>query len=279
MKRNLIVLGIMVLIVGGCFWLYYQQKEINKNNSLAITVNSTEQVIKTKTDFYEITAKYPKEKWDKNNVILQFINDQVEQRKEAWAIDGDVYNEEMSVAEQFPDRPKMIYTLNINYQKFESIKMGTISYVFFIEEYTGGANGNITVQTFTFDENNLMSIESFLNLAESTKDENKNVVYNDLILTKILKQKALTDSENFPNEQILDEGLGLAYLKSDGITLDHEKCKCDGWLYASNLQNFVVTDRGLIFYFNKFAITIGASGTPSIELDWTDLDPYLINKK
>jgi hypothetical protein len=278
---NIAGIAILVLMLIVCGYFGFKNFQVQKNKStLPIDTDKTETTEKTieiKTDFYEITAKYPVEKLDKENLIKQFIDYQVEQKKEDWKEGGEIYNEEKEVEKQFPDRPKMTYLFNVNYQKFESTDFGTVSYVLILEEYTGGANGNAKVQTFTFNKDGFVDINSILDLAGSVKDENGNTLYNDLALTKKLQQKALTNPEEFPVEQILNEGLGLSYLKPDGVTLDHEKCMCDGWLYASNLQNFVVSNQGLTFYFNKYEITIGASGISSISLDWESLEPYRLS--
>lgn len=264
MKKTFIVIAAVVLIVaGGVVWFACR------------TGQATERTIEAKTDFYDITATYPVEPWDKDGIMEKFVDAQVGERKEDWQTGGEIYNGEKAVEAQFPDRPKMVYTLGVTYQKFQSAKMGTVSYVFTVGEYTGGANGNETVQAFTFDKNGPVTIESILDLAGSTKDAAGKTVYNDLALSKILEKQALTDPQEFPDKGILDEGLGLSYLKADGVTFDQSKCHCDGFLYASNLQNFAVTDDGLDFFFGKYAITIGAGGVPEIDLDWAALKPYL----
>jgi hypothetical protein len=74
---------------------------------------------------------------------------------------------------------------------------------------------------------------------------------------------------------MLQEGLGIAYLKADGKTLDKAKCNCDGFFFPSNFQNFVIEDNGIRFIFNKYQIAPGSAGLPEIALDWETLKPYI----
>lgn len=271
-KKAIIVTGVVVIVIAGAWYVLAHR---GVSGVAQNTGAQSEKTIEAKTDFYDITAKYPVEPLDKEGVMAQFVNQQVAQREEDWKTGGEAYNQEKDVEKQFPDRPKMVYTLDITYQKFTSSVRGTVSYLFTIGEYTGGANGDEKVQAFTFDKNGLVDIQSILNLAgydaaTSTKD-----MGNDLALSYALLDKAKADPDMFPELDMVRDGLGLSYLKADGVTLDHTKCKCDGWLYASNLQNFAVTDQGMTFYFDKYAITIGAAGISHIALDWADLRPYL----
>jgi len=275
-KRNIVLISLIAIFVcaGILVWKDFERKSVNQNVETA----PQEKTIEAKTDFYEITAKYPTEVWDKDVVMEKFVTDQVNGKKEEWKVGGEIYNEEKDIENKFPDRPKMVYTFDINYQKFQSEKNGTVSYLFVIGSYTGGANGNEQVQTFTFNKNGLVDIESILNLSGYGQTKDGKNMGNDLAISYLLFEKAKTDTEKFPNEDMIKEGLGLSYLDDDGVTLNHEKCNCDGWLYASNLQNFVLTDSGVEFYFGKCAVTICASGSVGVLLDWQSLKPYLVNK-
>ncbi|MFA5052703.1 MAG: DUF3298 domain-containing protein [Parcubacteria group bacterium] len=257
-KKIIAILAVVIVAVlaGAVIWSRYQKS----GQSI------TEKAVEEKTDFYEITAKYPIDPWDKDGAIKEFVNYQVDQRKEDWKVGGDIYNTEKDVEARFPDRPKMVYTMDITYTKYDSPKFGTRSYVFIIGEYTGGANANARVQSFSFNKDGRIQIGDILNLADD---------HNDIELTKILFDKAMTDPERFPSADITREGTGLAYLKDDGITFDQSKCHCDGFLFSSNFQNFVIKDEGIDFFFGKYQATIGASGVVDVMLDWDALAPYL----
>ncbi|MDD5098954.1 MAG: DUF3298 domain-containing protein [Candidatus Colwellbacteria bacterium] len=267
MKNKWIITAILVIAASGAgiFWLGYKNEDEIKPPAIS-DYSVSEKSVEEMTDFYRITAKYPIDPLDKDGAIKEFIDYQVNQRKEDWKTGGEIHNQEKELEERFPDRPKMVYSMDIIYEKYVSEKMGTVSYVFTIGEYTGGANANARVQSFSLNQEGQIFIEDILDLANN---------YNDVNLSKTLLDKALSDSERFPVADIVEEGLGLAFLKDDDITFDQKKCSCDGFLFASNFQNFAITDDGIIFFFGKYQITIGASGVVDIVLSWSELAPYL----
>ncbi|MFA5166379.1 MAG: DUF3298 domain-containing protein [Candidatus Paceibacterota bacterium] len=273
-KKIISLLAILVLlIITTVVAMFFYSKNIHTQTKPISQV--ADKTLIAKTDFYDIKVIYPAEPLDKNGIMEQFVKQQIEQRKEDWKIGGPAYNDEKNIEKDFPDRPKMVYSLNIVYKKFTATNRGTVSYLFLIYEYTGGANGSEKVQTFTFNKNGQVAIESILDTSGYATMKGKNKMPNDLALSYLLLEQAKNDKEIFPDINTVRDGLGLSYLKDDGITLDHKKCNCDGWLYASNLQNFVITDNGLTFYFDKLAITMGAAGSTAINLSWDELAPYL----
>ncbi|MFO0743452.1 MAG: RsiV family protein [Candidatus Paceibacterota bacterium] len=75
-------------------------------------------------------------------------------------------------------------------------------------------------------------------------------------------------------EDMMDNGLGLAFLdKNDNFV--QAKCACDGFLYPSNFQNFVVLDEGVKFIMNTYQVGAGALGNPEAIIPWSELKPYL----
>jgi hypothetical protein len=268
-KKKIITILIIGALFGLAFGLFVWPGYLNRieMDLPKNTDNSTDaKLIEDSTDFYRITAKYPVDARDKEGAMEEFVKYQVNQRKEDWKIGGEIYNQEKDVENHFPDRPKMVYSMDINYEKYESAKKGSVSYLFTIGEYTGGANGDERVQSFSFNQDGRILIEDILDLASD---------HNDIVLSRALLDKSSSDPDKYPVPDMVKDGLGLAYLKDDGITFDQEKCNCDGFLFASNFQNFVIKDDGITFFFNKYRITIGASGVADITLNWSELAPYL----
>ena len=226
--------------------------------------------IEAKTDFYEIKAKYPVEDWDREGVMKNFVNVLVSEAKEDWKEGGDLYKQEQEMQLEFPDRGKMIYTLNIDFEKIKSKSRQSVSYLFRIYSYTGGANGNESIKTFTFNQARELKIDNIIKLAGFHNDK---VI--DVFLSELLLKNSQLNTDIFPDPELTKEGLGLNCLEEDGLTIDQEKCNYDIWPFTSNLENFAISDNGIIFFFNKCEITTCSSGPVGIMIDWKDLEPFM----
>ena len=132
--------------------------------------------------------------------------------------------------------------------------------------FTGGANGNTTITTFTLTDAGLVDIQKVINFAENN---------NDIALSKVLAKQIIAAGDEYTNQDMVNEGLGIAYLKEDGKTLDKEKCHCDGFFFPSNFMNFALEDNGIRFMFSKYQVAPGAVGTPDYLLTWDVLRPFL----
>lgn len=234
------------------------------------------ETLNTSTVFYTINAKLPFEAWDKNHEMEDFVNQVVAQKEEEWKIGGEAYMAEQELSKQFSDRPKMVYSMDIEYKKIISEKKGTVSYVFYEGEYTGGANGDESVHAFTFNKQGRVDLESVLNISGTATDEKEHAIPNDIAISKLIDAEAIKNTEYYPDPRTVSDGLGLSYLGKDGVTLDHKKCHCDGFFFGSNLQNFVITDDGVTFYFGKGVLTARAAGSVGVIVPWDQLKPFLM---
>lgn len=275
MKRNQIVLLILLIITLSA--LIFSFWKISKNSNQVSTTTSIvsnsaksgfveEKTITDKNDFYEISVKYPVDSRDTKKEIETFISYLVENKQQEWEVGGEIYNEEKALSNLYPDRPEMVYSYDISYETFESPNKGAVSYVFTAYQFSGGAHGSTQINTFTFNNEGRVNIEDVLNISENN---------NDIELSRILAAKIKKEQDEMFIEDMMMEGMGLAYLKADGVTLDKEKCNCDGFFYGSNLQNFYILDEGITFLFNQYQIAPGALGVIKTTLDWETLSPYL----
>ena len=238
---------IVILIIVAVFAYTSKNKkaetpvEDQMQNQAATT---TDIVIKDETDFYEISANYPKDIRDKNLIIQKDVTNIVNVKKEEWKTGGSLYNEEQNIKAQYPDRPSIKYELNIQYDKYESQSKNTVSYVFKSYEFTGGAHGNTGLFTYTFDEKGLIYVDSFLNLTDD----------NAKALTNLIKEKLIISLKDLYNPSMLDSGLS-------GI--------------HTNFDNFVVLDEGIKFIFGQYQVAPYAAGMPEVMLTWGELKSYL----
>ncbi len=234
----------------------------------AATAPSTASItITDSTDFYDISVVYPVDARDTDKVIENFVRDLVEETQQAWRVGGEMYQAEAAVTAEFPDRTPVRYLLDVSYSSTSNTQLDTTSYVLTISEMTGGANSNVAVATFTFGPNGQVAIEDVIDLASGT---------NAITLSRALATAAKEQNPSLVAATAqLEEGLGIAFLKADGVTFDPVACACDGFFFGSNFQNFSITDTGITFTFSKYAIAPGVAMTPSISLSWQELAPYL----
>ena len=196
---------------------------------------------------YLIKVNYPAEPQDKEEVMKKWVDLKLSDKKFEWKNLTTPRNE-----------------YQINYSVVQSDSSQTVSYLMNEYENTGGASGNQKVTSFSFRNKQLMDIQQILNFSGG----------KDLQLTKMLAKKAASDTNTF-SAAMLNESLGLNFLKKDGVSLDTAKCKCNAFFFGSNLQCYVIRNEGIGFVFGKYVVGPGSSQTPEILLDWKTLAPYL----
>lgn len=268
---TLLVVAILAVVFAGI--KIFNSKKTTQDVSASVSATSSSRTVEEKTisdknNFYEITAKYPLDSLDKGGDIASFINTKIKEKQEEWKIGGQIWSDEQDLNKKYPDRPIMKYVYDISYKSYESKDHHTISYVFNIYEYTGGAHGNSIVFTYSFNENGKLDIDKILNIADNN---------NDIALSRVLADNILKSSNDMYSKDMVMNGLGLAYLKDDGKTFDKVKCDCDGFFYGSNFQKFYITDQGITFMFNQYEVAPGAAGIVEVNLPWYILKSYLIN--
>lgn len=209
-------------------------------------LSKPQKAITAKTDYYSIKSTYPYESLDKNNAIKEFVENMVRQKQQEWK-------------NKLPKKGSAKPEYTLSYQKYQSQKLQTVSYLFSAREVLDANVNKIAVSSFTFNKNGKLGINSLLNLEKA----------NDIKLSWVLAEKAM---QNRLSKKQLYNGLGLNYLKKDSVTIDKTKCKCDGYFFGSNFQNFVIKDDGIIFFFNNQQI---APSAQEIKLDWLSLKPFL----
>lgn len=274
-KILLIVLTIVALLaVGFSVWKIFGEREENikveetlsTSTPIITEANVVEKTVSDANSFYEINVKYPVDSKDKEKDLEVFVLNEVKSRQSDWKVGGETYNEEQALTKKFPDRAKIKYIFDLSYDTYSSPKKETVSYVLLSYEFTGGAHGSSVVNTFTFKDDGILHIEDILDL---------NTEGNAIKLSKILANRIISLAKDFTTEDMVNEGTGIAFLKADGKTFDAEKCKCDGFNYASNFQKFYITDEGITFLFNQYEVAPGSSGIMKAVLDWDTLNPYL----
>ncbi|MEI6352441.1 MAG: DUF3298 domain-containing protein [Candidatus Nomurabacteria bacterium] len=265
-----IVISILIILIAS-FAIFYTYKKpiinIFPKHEESILNASSSISFNESNDFYTINANYPNDPIDKNGVIKTTVEYWINQDKQDWKIGGDTYNSEIELRKKYPDMSKPAYELDINYTKEISEKFQTVTYTIEKYEFTGGAHGNTIIATFTFDKNGQITTDD---LFDFKPEQNK----SDIDLVKILSSKLEKSLGEDLDKDMLSQGLGLAYYKADG-SFDKKACSCDGFLPASNFQNFSILDEGIKFKMNQYSVAPYVDGMPEAIIPWLELKPFL----
>lgn len=232
-----------------------------------LTVPAEAVTLKDENEFYTISVTYPVETSDQGEVLKQFAESLFKEKQELWRLGGEAHQQELKLKEEFPDKSEPHYDFLLTYSTSTSAKLGTATYIFSGYEATGGANGNLTINTFTFGEHGELKIEDIIDFNKES---------NDIALTKILAKKIAEDESlaSYTDTEMIEEGLGLDCLDEDEI-FDAEACQADGYFFPSNFMRFVPQDDGLIFIMDKYAVAAGVANTPEVPFTWDELLPFL----
>ena len=254
---------ILFVIISICISVFILKKEKEKEVVIPSSIaTTTDMFINHSNDFYTISAEYPKELKDRDFIMEKDVLRIVNQKKEEWKIGGPLHNEEKIIMSQNPDRPLFLkYELNIQYDQFESKKTDTVSYFFKNYEFTGGAHGGTGLMTYTFDEKGQVHAEDLLDLNGP----------NSLALSKMLRDKLKVSLGELYNQEMLDGGLGLQFIKNDAM---YKSVGENTFNFSLNFKNFVVLDEGIKFIFGQYQVAPYAAGMPEVLLSWEELKTF-----
>jgi hypothetical protein len=211
-KSYYIIIVISIAVLGILFLLF-------RVNSRGVTVTAPVAVatkeINESNEFYTFSVRYPDDPRDTRHTMRELVEYRLAEKREEWKIGGQLHAGEVALSQLYPDRPLTQYQLDIDYTVSESKKFNTVSYVMTMYEFTGGAHGNTSVYTFSFGPQGYISIDSILTLEKNA---------HDLVLTKMIADRLPDLLGEYFNPDMMNDGLGLSYLASDGVTLDKSKC-------------------------------------------------------
>lgn len=189
--------------------------------NIAVAKEKSTFVYQEKYHKYEMNIEEPKEN---NEQLRLMIEEKMNKIK-------DSFLESIKDSEIQKD---LTYFLNIQFQKY--IADSFISYVFFIETYTGGAHPNINIESIVYNEetSELISITKLINENPNfLKSVSRNVRGNLLINPKLV------------NTLMMMEG-----------TSEKEE----------NYKTFAITKSGYIFFFPPYQIAPYSSGSFNVNV-------------
>ena len=197
MKKILFILILLTLFVN----IYFI---FNKDKDLSTVYVNNDGNFSEKTDNYEIKINYPLTGYKKlNEEIKKIVNKYMKDFK------NDLPNKDIPV--------DMTYTLIIDFKDF--YYNNYVSFIFYIECFTGGAHPNHDIVTINYDKttDNFIKIE---NLLEKNKDildifskiSRKNLINNPRItVTSMMHEGTKPTEDNFKNFVFTKDGILLLF--------------------------------------------------------------------
>lgn len=205
---------ILFLIINIIFYIYIINVKAISNN---------EYKIEEKSNNYKIIVYYPKTDYSKlNNVINDKVYEYIKEFKE------NVNNSDYPI--------NQYYSLIILYDCYEYDNY--ISYIFRIEDYTGGAHPNHRIYTVVYDikNNEIITIDDLIN---------KNQKILDIFSEN--SREVLKSNDKITSSTMLYEGT---------------KPK------KENFTNFVFSKNGIILFFQEYQVAPYSQGEFNVILDY-----------
>lgn len=208
MKKILFILILLTLFVN----IYFI---FSKSNDLSTVYVNNDGNFSEKTDNYEIKINYPLTGYKKlNEEIKKIVNKYMKDFK------NDLPSKDIPV--------DMTYTLIIDFKDF--YYNNYVSFIFYIEYFTGGAHPNHDIVTINYDK----TTDSFIKI-ENLLEKNKDILD---IFSKISRKKLINDPK-----------ITVTSMMYEGTKPTKD-----------NFKNFVFTKDGILLLFNYYQVAPYSQG-------------------
>lgn len=192
------------------------------------TNNNENKIELSYKDDYKIKVYYPDTRYLKlDNTIDKKIGEIVSEFKNELTLNQVI--------------PNFVSDLIITYDKYSYKDKDYLSYVFFIEYFTGGAHPNHEIWTITYDTKNdkIITIDDLIN-------------NNSNLLTKL--------SEYTRNELLHNPGITDVQMLIDGTKPEKD-----------NFSNFAFSDDGYLVFFQYYQVAPYSSGSFVVKVPYSEL--------
>ena len=234
-NKLLLILGGFLLIAIIVFLDILAQQFLLKNNTLSVSVIS----VNEKTDLYSINVEYPQFNGispEFNQKISSLMEEKIVSFKkdsaDNWAARKATATPEFPV----PDKPEQLFTFQASWSPAQ-INNKYISFVINTGFFSGGAHGDEVIYTFNYDvvKKEEISAEKLLGSQENLQK------ISDMAKVYIILQEQSQGAEmNEVLTQMVNDGTAPKY---------------------SNYQYFTFDSSHIVFYFQKYQVAPGASGS------------------
>jgi len=241
-KHGVVAIGAFVIVVALVFLGMYRkaQAPAPENSIGGILENSPareiqKESIKENGNGYSIEVAYPKlESAAASKYISDFAKGTVDDFKKDTAWQND------------PSTPKTVEETSLNVDYNVTSAPHTISYIFTVSSYTGGAHGLTTTKTFIFDA----FTAELLTLANIFIDEKKGLEALAVIATE-----QLTTTLQNPDATWIAQGAGPT---------------------EDNYQNIVFTKEGMQVFFDPYQVAPYVYGPQTVIVPYSALKNVLL---
>lgn len=208
---------IIVLLVVFNFCVVVKNRDQYLIKEYAVSTNNQENKIEfAQNQHYKIKAYYP-------DTDYSSLDNEIEEK-----IGNYIFTFKKSVDNEI-QQSNQYYTLNIFYDTYSYENY--LSYVFYIEEYTGGAHPNHDIWTVTYDIK-----------------EKRFVELDDLITTNSNFLDIVSSVSR--GELILNPGIVDTQMLMDGTMPNKD-----------NFSHFAFSENGLLFFFSEYQVAPYSSGS------------------
>jgi hypothetical protein len=189
MSRKIIFITTLILIAGAFAGIYSYNKfvspinfNVKKDPSFSIYLENKQKTFEEITDWYEVKIKYPEQNLPAADFIFQEWNNFANEFQLKKYKSREEAKEELGLG----DMPEQKYVFNAEYKLVEGGNLfgtSTLTYIFTVYNYTGGAHGGTNVLAYTIDETGkIYQAKDFLGESVLPK-------ISDFVAKDILRQK------------------------------------------------------------------------------------------
>lgn len=199
-KKKILSIVLLILIVVAGTLFYRSHKTLSpveiKKSLFALFLKNNSETFKEKTDWYEVSIEYPKDN--------QKVKDEIFKMWDDFAIENQLkefktYEEAKKALQLNAEGSK--YVFNTKYELVHSPK--TISYIYTVYTFTGGAHGATNIHPITFNEE-LQYLSPERILPDSLLAKVSALCYDDLARQKKERLKSSGMSEKEIDASIKD---------------------------------------------------------------------------
>lgn len=237
MQRKYKFLLFMLVVLNLCLiYKQYSIKQTLKRENITIAIWNKEELTEEKYERMstehqnKIRIYYPK-------TTDPILNEKIQTKIEIIKLDFE------KRIENIESQPNQYYTLFITYDSYTY--KDYISYVFYVEEYTGGAHPNTTIFTLTFDKKR----QEFITV-DTLIERNSDIL--DL-LSKYSR-------EEFEVSKTFTENKDLYLMLQEGTKPTKD-----------NFKRFAFSENGLILFFEQYQIAPYSEGMFQITIPYSKL--------